>query len=59
MRAAITMKRMDAAFEKLRVDEDGLVCPEVRRWAESKYRLVSLYERPKRQNDALSKVINR
>jgi len=35
---------MDAALEKLRVEEDGLVCPEVRRWAESKYRLVSLYD---------------
>jgi three-Cys-motif partner protein len=33
-----------AGFEKLRVDEDGLVCPEVGRWAEDKYRLVSLYD---------------
>jgi three-Cys-motif partner protein len=34
---------MHDAFEKMRVDDDGLVCPEVRRWAETKYRLVSLY----------------
>ncbi|MGA3316095.1 MAG: three-Cys-motif partner protein TcmP [Candidatus Korobacteraceae bacterium] len=38
------MKAVDAALEKLRVDDDGLVCPEVRRWAETKYRLVSLYD---------------
>lgn len=35
---------MNDALEKLRVDDDGLVCPEVRRWAETKYRLVSLYD---------------
>jgi len=34
---------MNAALENLRADEDGLVCPEVGRWAETKYRLVSLY----------------
>ena len=34
---------MNAALEKLRADEDGLVCPEVGRWAETKYQLVSLY----------------
>jgi three-Cys-motif partner protein len=35
---------MNASFEKLRASEDGLHCPEVRRWAETKYRLVSLYD---------------
>ncbi|HKV92760.1 MAG TPA: three-Cys-motif partner protein TcmP [Candidatus Angelobacter sp.] len=35
---------MNAVQEKLRADDDGLVCPEVRRWAETKYRLVSLYD---------------
>src|SRR5437764_2124862 len=35
---------MNAALEKLLAYEDGLVCPEVRRWAETKYRLVSLYD---------------
>ena len=38
------MRQMDPAFEKMRADEDGLVCPEVRRWAEIKYRLFSLYD---------------
>ena len=35
---------MNAALEKMRVEDDGLVCPEVRSWAETKYRLVSLYD---------------
>jgi three-Cys-motif partner protein len=35
---------MNVALEKLRADDDGLVCPEVRRWAETKYRLVALYD---------------
>ncbi len=35
---------MDAAFERLRAEDDGLLLPEVRRWAETKYRLVSLYD---------------
>ncbi len=26
------------------VEEDGLACPEIRRWAETKYRLISLYD---------------
>lgn len=30
--------------ESLRVEDDGLACPEVRWWAESKYRLISLYD---------------
>jgi hypothetical protein len=35
---------MATAPEDLRVDDDGLLCPDVRRWAETKYRLVSLYD---------------
>jgi three-Cys-motif partner protein len=35
---------MANALENLRVEDDGLVFPEVRRWAESKYRLISLYD---------------
>ncbi|HTC94549.1 MAG TPA: three-Cys-motif partner protein TcmP [Terriglobales bacterium] len=35
---------MNVAREKMRVDDDRLVCPEVGRWAEEKYRLVSLYD---------------
>ena len=35
---------MDAAVEKLRADYDGLVYPPVGRWAETKYRLVSMYD---------------
>jgi hypothetical protein len=35
---------MNAALEKLRADDDELVCPEVGRWAETKYRLISLYD---------------
>jgi three-Cys-motif partner protein len=35
---------MGSGRESLQVDNDGLVCPEVRRWAETKYRLVSLYD---------------
>lgn len=31
-------------LEKLRVEDDGLVCGDVRWWAETKYRLVSLYD---------------
>ncbi len=30
--------------EKIRVSDDGLVCPEIRRWAETKYRLIALYD---------------
>ncbi|MGB6192613.1 MAG: three-Cys-motif partner protein TcmP, partial [Terracidiphilus sp.] len=30
--------------ESLRVDDDGLVCGEVGRWAETKYRLIALYD---------------
>ena len=32
------------AFDQLRTDDDGLVCGEVGRWAESKYRLIALYD---------------
>lgn len=35
---------MDGALEKLRTDNDGLVCRDVGRWAETKYRLVSMYD---------------
>ncbi|HET9282638.1 MAG TPA: three-Cys-motif partner protein TcmP [Candidatus Angelobacter sp.] len=35
---------MNAVLEKLRADDDGLVCNQVRRWAETKYRLVSFYD---------------
>ena len=30
--------------EQIRVEDDGLICPEVRRWAEDKYRLLYLYD---------------
>jgi hypothetical protein len=33
-----------AAQQNLRVDDDGLPCPEVRGWAETKYRLLALYD---------------
>ena len=35
---------MNAAPGKLRADDDGLICPDVRRWAETKYRLVAMYD---------------
>ena len=35
---------MTAEAEKIRVTDDGLVCPEIRRWAETKYRLIALYD---------------
>jgi three-Cys-motif partner protein len=35
---------MTPAAEKIRVTYDGLVCPEIRRWAETKYRLIALYD---------------
>ena len=35
---------MNAPLEKLRTDSDGLPCSEVRRWAETKYRLISMYD---------------
>ncbi len=38
------MTPMDAPEIRLRIDEDGLICPEVGRWAETKYRLVSMYD---------------
>jgi three-Cys-motif partner protein len=30
--------------DQIRVEDDGLTCPEVRRWAEDKYRLLYLYD---------------
>jgi three-Cys-motif partner protein len=35
---------MSTALDKLRADDDGLVCNQVRGWAETKYRLVSFYD---------------
>lgn len=35
---------MASAMDNLKVDGDGLPCPEVHRWAEEKYRLLALYD---------------
>ena len=35
---------MSTPLEKLRVEDDGLICQEVGRWAETKYRLVAMYD---------------
>ena len=35
---------MPSVDEQFRVQDDGLVCPEIRRWAETKYRLLKLYD---------------
>ena len=35
---------MGSALENLKVDDDGLPCPEVHHWAEDKYRLLALYD---------------
>lgn len=35
---------MASGPQNLHVDDDGLVCPDVRRWAETKYRLLALYD---------------
>jgi len=35
---------MASGQQNLRVDDDGLTCPDVRRWAETKYRLLALYD---------------
>jgi len=35
---------MTSPQESLRVEDDGLFCPEVGGWAETKYRLISLYD---------------
>jgi three-Cys-motif partner protein len=35
---------MTPEAQKIRVTDDGLVCPEIRRWAETKYRLIALYD---------------
>ena len=38
------MQMMAAEEVQIRVEDDGLACPEIRRWAETKYRLISLYD---------------
>ena len=38
------MQLMTSGAQHFRVDDDGLICPEVRRWAETKYRLLFLYD---------------
>ena len=35
---------MTADEVQVSVEDDGLACPEIRRWAETKYRLISLYD---------------
>ena len=35
---------IENTVENLRVEDDGLICPDVRRWAETKYRLIALYD---------------
>lgn len=35
---------MGKALENLRCENDGLICPDVHWWAETKYRLISLYD---------------
>lgn len=35
---------MGLGSQNLRIEDDGLVCPVVRRWAETKYRLLALYD---------------
>ncbi len=35
---------MSSAREALRAEDDGLVCPQVGSWAETKYRLIALYD---------------
>jgi len=35
---------MGTGSQTLYVDDDGLICPEVRGWAETKYRLLALYD---------------
>ena len=35
---------MSKALEALKVEDDGMICPEVGGWAEEKYRLISLYD---------------
>jgi hypothetical protein len=35
---------MTTSTDHLRVENDGLMCADVRWWAESKYRLISLYD---------------
>jgi three-Cys-motif partner protein len=41
---AHTILLMASECEKYHVEDDGLICPEIRRWAETKYRLISLYD---------------
>ena len=35
---------MPSVDEQFRVQDDGLVCSEIRRWAATKYRLIKLYD---------------
>ena len=35
---------MSALMDKLRVEDDGLICPEIGAWSEDKYRLIALYD---------------
>ncbi|MGB8031173.1 MAG: three-Cys-motif partner protein TcmP [Terracidiphilus sp.] len=35
---------MSSSLDDLRVEDDGLVCGEVGKWADTKYRLISLYD---------------
>jgi len=35
---------MGSGWENLRVDGDGLITPDVGSWAETKYRLLALYD---------------
>src|SRR5438046_471295 len=36
--------QMASGYENLHVKDDGLISPEVRRWAETKFRLIALYD---------------
>jgi three-Cys-motif partner protein len=35
---------MSTLMDKLRVEDDGLICPEIGAWSEDKYRLIALYD---------------
>ena len=35
---------MPALMDKLRAEDDGLICPEIGAWSEDKYRLIALYD---------------
>jgi three-Cys-motif partner protein len=40
----ITIESMASGQQSLQVEDDGLASPDVRRWAETKYRLLALYD---------------